>query len=111
MSVGRMRSFIYIVSNSRIKDGAGFGTDNETVLASVRAYKEVKRASEAWANRAAFANADALFRFRMIPKLTVTTDMVILCDNERYNIVSVEDVRMRGMYCEVLATKIKPSGG
>ena len=47
----------------------------------------------------------------MIPRLTVTTDMVILCDNERYNIVSVEDIRLRGMYIEVLASKIMPSGG
>ena len=110
MAIGRMRSFIYIVSNQRTKDSAGFGSNDETVLAAVRAYKELKRATEAWTNRAAFANADALFRFRIIPNLTITTDMVIVCDNERYNIVSVEDVRLRGMYIEALVTLVKPSG-
>jgi len=89
---------------------AGFGKDSETIIASVRAYKEIKRGNEAWKNRAAFSSADVLFRLRIIPNLTVTTDMVILCDNERYNILSVEDVRGRGRYLEILASKTKPSG-
>ena len=111
MSFGNMRSFMYIVSNSPTKDSAGFVTNNEVRLASVRAYKEVKRANETWKNRAAFSTADTLFRFRKIPQLNITTAMSIICDDERYNILSVEDVRGRGMYIEVLATKVHPSGG
>ena len=110
MSFGKMRSFIYIASNLPTKDTQGFVTNTDTILASVRAYKEERHGNASWKNRAAFSSATALFRFRKIPSLTVTTDMGILCDCERYNIVSVEDVRGRGMYIEALCELMKPSG-
>lgn len=49
--------------------------------------------------------------FRRIPELTVTTSHTIVCDGERFEIVSVEDVKGRGMYTEVLAKKVVPSRG
>ena len=49
--------------------------------------------------------------FRCIPGLTVTTDQFLICDDCRYNIVSVEDVKGRGMYIEVLAKKEVPTVG
>ena len=52
-----------------------------------------------------------MFRFRRIPELTVTTSHTIVCDGERFEIVSVEDVKGRGMYTEVLAKKVVPSRG
>ncbi len=54
---------------------------------------------------AAFSEATALFRFRKIPGVEITTALYIACDSERYRIVSAEDVRGRGMYVEVLAEK------
>ena len=48
-----------------------------------------------------------LFRFRKIPDLTVTTSHFISEADGRYNIVSAEDVRGRGMYVEVLAEKLE----
>ena len=111
MSVGRMSSFILIVSEEPIKDNEGFVTNGSRTLASVRAYREEKHASEAWQNRAVFSTATTLFRFRKIPGLTTTTAMFIVCGDERYNIVSVEDVNGRGMYLEILSELIKPSGG
>ena len=106
-----MRSFIYVASNLPDKDVQGFTTNNYTTLASTRAYKEERHGNESWKNRAAFSTATDLFRFRKLPSLTVTTAMVIICNDERYNIINVEDVRGRGMYVEVLAIKIQPSGG
>ena len=47
--------------------------------------------------------------FRKIPNLEVTTDLVLVCSDGRYNIISVEDVKGRGMYIEVLAEKVKSS--
>ena len=52
-----------------------------------------------------------LFRFRCIPGLTVTTDHFLIYDDCRYDIVSVEDVKGRGMYIEVLAKKEVPTVG
>ncbi|MEN6635757.1 MAG: head-tail adaptor protein, partial [Clostridiaceae bacterium] len=66
--------------------------------------------SQKWVNRAAFSEATDLFRFRVIPGLTVTTVQVILCGDDRFEITSVEDVKGRGMYIEVLAKKVTPDG-
>jgi head-tail adaptor len=104
-----MSSFITILASVPSKDAEGFAVIADKPLATVRAYKEEKHGSEAWKNRAAFSSASALFRFRKIPNLTVMTAMFIESDGERYNIVSVDDVRNRGMYIEVLAEKVIPS--
>ena len=106
MSYGKMNKQIEIVTTSPTKDAEGFTVKGDTVLANIRAYFELKNSTEKWRNNAVFAEANALFRFRTIPGLTVTTDMFILCGGERYRILSVEDVRGRGMYMEVLADKL-----
>lgn len=110
MSFGKMNTFIDIASLSQAKDAEGFAVTGDTILASVRAYKEDRRGNEKWANMAAFSEASALFRFRRIPGLTITAQMVIVCADGRYNILSVEDVRGRGMYLEVLAKKVISGG-
>jgi head-tail adaptor len=110
MSFGKMNTFIDLVSTSPVKDAAGFVVKGDTILASVRAYKEEQRGNEAWKNRAVFSTATTLFRFREIPGLTVSTAMAITCDTGRYRIVSVEDVKGRGMYWEVLCERVVPGG-
>lgn len=110
MSFGKMNSFIDIISTQPIKDSEGFATIGDTILASVRAYKEERHGNEQWANRAAFSTATALFRFRKIPGITITTSHILVCEDGRYNIASVEDVSGRGMYVEVLAEKVIASG-
>jgi head-tail adaptor len=109
MSFGKMNTFVDIISVKPVKDGEGFAEKGDVILASVRAYKEDRHGSEKWANRAAFSQASALFRFRRIPNLEITTDLVLVCRDGRYNIISVEDVKGRGMYIEVLAEKVKSS--
>ena len=110
MSYGKMNAFIDIIASAPVKDSEGFMSTGDTVLASIRAYKETRHGPERWANRAAFSEATALFRFRKIPGVTVDTTLVIADADGRYNIVSVEDVKGRGMYVEVLAQEVKPGG-
>lgn len=110
MSYGKMNSFIDIVSPVPTKDADGFVTTGDNIIASVRAYKEERHGTERWANMAAFSEATAMFRFRKIPGVTVDTTMAIVCESGRYNIVSAEDVRGRGMYIEVMAQEVKASG-
>ena len=109
MAYGKMNSFIDIITTAPVKDSEGFVTQGDTILASVRAYKEERNGSERWANRTAFSEATALFRFRKIPGVEVTASHIIVCVGERYSIVSAEDVRGRGMYIEVLAQKLEPT--
>ena len=109
MGFGKMKTFVDIISVKPVKNSEGFAEKGDVILASVRAYKEYRHGSEKWANRAAFSQASALFRFRKIPNLEVTTDLVLVCSDGRYNIISVEDVKGRGMYIEVLAEKVKSS--
>ena len=109
MSFGRMNTFIEIISATPTKDVEGFVTTGDTVLANVRAYFEPKNTTEKWRNNAAFSEATALFRFRAIPGVTVDATMIIICAGERYRVISAEDVRGRGLYLEVLGTKIAGS--
>ena len=109
MSFGKMNTLVDIVSTAPVKDTEGFVVSGDTILATVRAYREEKHGNESWANRAAFSNASALFRFRKQPALSITTDMTLVCDTGRYRILSVEDVRGRGLYIEALAEKLEPS--
>lgn len=104
-----MNSFIDIISTAPSKDEDGFVTTGDHVIASVRAYKEDRHGNERWANMAAFSEATALFRFRKLPSVEITTALHIICGDERYRIVSAEDVRGHGMYIEVLAEKLEPS--
>ena len=110
MSFGKMNTFLDILEKKITTDADGFKSEQEMVLASVRAYREGRHSSEKWVNRAAFTDATDLFRFRVIPGITVTTDLRILCDGHTFEITSVENVKGRGMYLEVLAREVKPSG-
>ena len=111
MSFGKMNALISIAIETIVKDAEGFTTKTDNTLASLHAYREGRHGSQKWVNRAAFSEATDLFCFRTIPGLTVTTEHVILCDGERYEITSVEDVKGRGMYLEVLAKRIEATHG
>ncbi len=110
MSFGKMNAFIDIIQTQMVKDAEGFSMETDVVVASIRAYREGRHGTEKWANRAVFSDATDLFRFRAIPDISVTTDMVIVCDGKRFEITSVEDVKGRGMYVEVLGKKVEVSG-
>ena len=110
MSFGKMNAQISLLQKQVTTDAEGFKSEQEIILASVRAYREGRHGSEKWANRAAFSDATDLFRVRVIPGITVATDMRILCGGQSFEITSVEDVKGRGMYVEALAREVKPSG-
>ncbi len=110
MGLGKMNTFIDLIEKLTVKDTEGFSTETYKTIASVRAYREGRHGTEKWANRAAFSEATDLFRFRRIPGVTVTTSMLVASDGGRFEITSVEDVKGRGMYVEVLAKEVKPGG-
>ena len=110
MSFGKMNTFIDLVEKQKVLDDEGFSTITDVVVASVRAYREGRHGSEKWANRSTFSDATDLFRFRVIPGITVTTAMVISCADSRFEITSVEDVKGRGMYIEGLAKEVVSRG-
>lgn len=105
-----MNTFIDIVERINIKDAEGFRTEVDNIVASVRAYREGRHGNEKWANRASFTEATDLFRFRCIPGITITASMVIIHSDKRFEITSIEDVKGRRMYLEVLAKEVVPSG-
>ena len=109
MSFGKMTEFIDIVEKETVKDSEGFKTEKDKITATVRAYREGRHGSEKWANRASFSDATHLFRFRCIPGVKITTAMTIVCNDGRFDIASVENVKGKGMYVEVLAKEIIPS--
>lgn len=111
MSIGKMKTPIEIVQSTYVKDTEGFSQQVDQTIATVKAYREGRHGNERWANRAMFSEATDLFRFRIIPGVKITTELTILCEQERYDITSAENIRNRGMYWEVLAKKVVPSSG
>ena len=101
MSYGKMTVPIILYRIRYTKDKDGFAMAREEPVASVRAYFEPRNATEKWTNSAVLKEASALFRFRYIPAVKIDSSMVIDCLGERYNVVSVENVRQKNMYCEV----------
>ena len=111
MGLGQMNGFADIVKTKQVKDSEGFTRSEDEVLASSSVYREGGHGSERLANLAAFSEATDLFRFRCIPGLTITTEHFLICDGERFNITSVENVKGRGMYIEVLAKRSESTVG
>lgn len=111
MSFGKMNGFADIMETKQFKDSEGFTHSEDEVLASIRVYREGRHGSQRWANLAAFSEATDLFRFRCIPGLTVTTDQFLVTEDGRFDIVSVENVKGRGMYIEVLAKRSESTIG
>jgi len=110
MSYGKMNTFVDIIEKVNTKDAEGFRTEADNIIASVKAYREGRHGNEKWANRAAFSEATDLFRFRRIPSVVVTTAMLLVCADGRFEITSIEDVKGRGMYIEVLAKEVVSGG-
>jgi len=106
-----MNGFADIVKTKQVRDSEGFTHFEDEVLASIRIYREGRHGSQRWANLAAFSEATDLFRFRCIPGLTVSTDHVLVTEAGRYDIVSVENMKGRGMYTEVLAKRSESTVG
>lgn len=111
MSFGKTNGFADIVETKQVKDSEGFTHSEDEVLASIRVYREGRHGSQRWANLAAFSEATDLFRFRCIPGLAITTDHFLITEDGRYDIVSVENVKGRGMYIEILAKRSEPTIG
>ena len=103
MSIGDLNTPIQILRLRFGRDRDGFQTVSDDIIACVRAKVEVRNATEKWSNRAVLREASAVFTFRRIPHIDIATDMVIVCGADRYNIVSVENVRGRNLYTQVVA--------
>jgi hypothetical protein len=106
-----MNQFADLIGTVITYDADGFGREVEDVIASLRVYREDRHGTEVWANRAAFSEATALFRFRYYPGLDVDTTMKLVSGDEVFQITSAENVRGRSIYWEVLAERILPSKG
>ena len=111
MSFGKMNQTITLLTPLVVTDDEGFTSKQMQTIAMVRAYREGRHGSSAWANRAAFTRATDLFRIRTLPGVDITEAMLIeTAEGERFEIDSVEDIRGRGRYLEILATNIHAEG-
>ena len=109
MSLGRMSLPITIVREGLTQSPRGFTEPHDATIASCKAYYEPKHGSAKWANLASFSTATALFRFRRIYGAEIDVSCFIVCTHGRFRLLSVENVRERGMYYECLADKVEPA--
>jgi len=108
MSFGKMNTPAQVLRVTYEKDTDGFATPTDQPVKSVRAYFEQRHGNVKWANRAAFSEATALFRFRVIPGLSIEPLYIIVCAAGRFEVLSVE--QLRGMYVKILAREVEPVG-
>ena len=111
MGLGLMNKKAKIISITRETDSEGFSFEQVEALAEIRMFVEGRHGSEHWANLAAFSEATELFKLRRVPGLTITTKHYVEIDGTRYNVLSVENVKSRGMYIEILAKRVEASNG
>ena len=113
MSFGKIsRCFCTVKRITKTEDEDGFSCPVESsVLENVRCYREGRHGSEKWANLSTFSTVTDLFRLRADPDVRITTSDIIYCGDERFRIFSVENVRGKGMYTEILAEKVESSVG
>jgi len=111
MSIGQLKIPIEIYETSIVTDNEGFAVKVEKLILKVKAYREERHGSESWKNRASFTSATTLFRIRRNPGMKITPEYFLLCDGEKYNIISVQDIKDNGMYLEILAERTASSKG
>ena len=102
MSISKLNSRIDIITQISQKDNEGFAIRQNNIIASVRASRVENQGTEKSANNAAFSSVTATFKFRKFPNVKVTTKHSIICDDVRYNIISVKEIR--GMWVEAVTT-------
>jgi len=106
MSFGKMNTKINIISTEPVKDIEGFVTTGDNIVASVKAYFEQKNSTEKWLNLSQNNSVNALFRLRHISNIEITNKHIIVCDGKRYDIYSMENVKNKGMYLEILGVSV-----
>lgn len=111
MSVGQLKIPIEIFETLITTDDEGFSLKVEQLVLKMKAYREERHGSESWKNRASFTSATTLFRMRKNPGIMITVEHYIRCNEEKFNIISVDDIKDKGMYLEILAERIYPSKG
>jgi len=104
VSFGKMNTPIQILRVVHTKDADGFAVPTDQPVKSVRAYFEQRHGNVMWANRAAFSEATALFRFRVIPGVSIEPLYILVCKAGRFEVLSVEI--LRGLYVEALCKEV-----
>ena len=92
-------------------DAEGFSQKQSVSVAEIKAYREGRHGSTMWSNLAAFSTATDLFIIRRIPGVTVSTDMYILDGDTKFDIESVEEIKGKKLYVQILARKVEATGG
>jgi len=111
MSIAQLRIPIEIYETSIITDNEGFAIKVEKLILRSKAYREERHGSEAWKNRASYSSATTLFRIRRSPSVKITSEHFLLCEEEKYNIISVQDIKDNGMYLEIISERFGSSKG
>ena len=105
MSIGKLNVAVELVEAISAKDKSGFVCYGDKMLAKFKACFEIVRMNEKWAAYKQIFEADAKFKFRVIPGIKVSNDMLLICEHGRFEITSVETIK--NMYIEVLAKEVK----
>lgn len=107
MSIGKLNTPIKIIKIINEKDSDGFSIKSKHQIAHMQAYFEIKNTTEKWSNRTILKDASALFIIRRNRTLQIDRTMFIECQGEQYQIVSIENVRNKNMYFEIVGKLVQ----
>lgn len=107
MGIGQMRTHLHIIRTVHGVDEAGFDIEHDEIVLATRAAVEYQHASSAWVNRAAYTKATAIFRLRARGGITITEDMVLDADGQRW---VIDSAQLLGRWWQIEAHRQVPEG-
>jgi head-tail adaptor len=109
--ISGMQTQVAVVRREYVLDAEGFSVSQSIPVMEAKAEVELKKANEFWANLAAWSEVDAIFRIRRKPGVEIDSSMLLIAPDGEYNVTSVDSIKGRGMYIEIMAKRISPSEG
>jgi len=106
----KLNHFIELFRVEQETDPDGFPVERDVFLASVRAYREDRYGSETWKNRSLFRQQRRFLESGEFPASHSIPRCVVVTEDGRHNILSVEDIRRKGLYWEILAERVDTEG-
>jgi len=107
LRLGKFTGSVTILQKVRTKDAEGFTSQTLNVVSTVRCYHEGREGKLLQANLATFTEATDLFQIAKPADFTLSRAYVLECGGKRYEILSVDPLKGRDLYLQVIAKSIE----
>lgn len=110
MSLGKMKHRICFYRPVTLRDEEGFSKTKTQKIYEARAQVETVHFSERWLNQARFLDATIRLILRKPKSIHLRQGDTFYFQKNTYEILSLEDVALRGRFLEVIGKDVRTSG-